>query len=139
MATESSAGLPIIAVCGATGNQGGSVVKALLATKKYRVRALTRKPDGEKTKSLRDIGCEVIKIDFDQSIEEMKSSFVGCQGAFLVTNFTEHLNIEKEIAQGLALAKVTKETVGMKHVIWSTLEDTQAFKEFSAKYNVEFF
>ncbi|KAI6651964.1 Nucleoside-diphosphate sugar epimerase [Oopsacas minuta] len=129
MASESSAGLPLIAVCGATGAQGGNVVRALIASKKFRVRALTRKVDGDKAKSLREMGCEVMKIDFDQSIEEMKPSFDGCHGAFLVTNFWEHMNAEKEYAQGEALAKATKEAVGMKHVIWSTLEDTRHYKD----------
>lgn len=51
------------------------------------MRALTHNPEGDKAKSLRDRGCEVMKVDFDQSLEEMKPSFDGCHGAFLVTNF----------------------------------------------------
>ena len=142
MASESTEGLPIIAVCGATGAQGGSVVKALLETKKYRVRALTRKTDGEKAKSLRDMGCEVMKVDFDESEMEITKSFEGCHGAFLVTNFWEHFSGEREYAQGVALAKATKETVGMKHVIWSTLEDTRNLKDdipYIGKYKVAHF
>ena len=142
MASESTEGLQIIAVCGATGAQGGSVVKALLESKKFRVRALTRKTDGEKAKSLRDMGCEVMKIDFDGSEVEIKKSFEGCYGAFLVTNFWEHFSAEREYAQGVALAKATKDTVGMKHVIWSTLEDTRILKDdipYMGKYKVAHF
>ena len=141
MASESSSDLPIVAVCGATGSQGGSVVTALLQSKKFKVRALTRKPDGEKAKSLRDRGCEVMKVDFDQSLEEMKQSFDGCHGAFLVTNFWEHFSAEKEYAQGVALADVTK-AAGVKHVVWSTLEDTRLFKDdipYVGKYKVAHF
>ena len=142
MASESSEGLPIIAVCGATGGQGGSVTKALLESKKFRVRALTRKPDGEKAQSLRDMGCEVMKIDFDQSEVEIQKSFDGCYGAFLVTNFWEHFSAEREYTQGVALAKATKEAVGVKHVIWSTLEDTRLFQDdipYIGKYKVAHF
>ena len=117
----------------------GFQFKALLESKKFRVRALTRKTDGEKARSLRDMGCEVMKIDFDESEVEIKKSFEGCCGAFLVTNFWEHFSAEREYAQGVALAKATKETVGMKHVIWSTLEDTRILKDdipYIGKYKV---
>ena len=141
MASESSSELPIIAVCGATGAQGGSVVTALLLSKKFKVRALTRNPEGDKAKTLRDRGCEVMKIDFDQSLEEMKPSFDGCLGAFLVTNFWETFSAEKEYAQGVALADATK-AAGVKHVVWSTLEDTRLFKDdipYVGKYKVAHF
>ena len=127
MAGISSGDLPLIAVCGATGAQGGSVVNALLDTKKFRVRALTRNPDGEKGKLLLGKGCEVVKLDFDEKAS-IPPAFIGCHGAFLVTNFWEHMDAKKEYAQATSLADGCK-SAGVKHVVWSTLEDTRLFQD----------
>ena len=51
---------PIVVVTGATGQQGGGVVDALLDDGKWTVRAITRSPDSEKAKALSQRGVEVI-------------------------------------------------------------------------------
>jgi len=112
-----------IAVCGATGMQGGNVVTALLAAKDYKVRAITRNTSSEKAKALQEKGVEVVEGDFDD-VEKMVAAFGGCHGAFLVTNFWEHCNPAKEIQQGKNLADACSQA-GVKHVVWSTLQDTR--------------
>jgi uncharacterized protein YbjT (DUF2867 family) len=115
----------IIAVTGATGAQGGGLVRAILADSKgeFAVRALTRKTGSDKAKELAKLGAEVVAADFDDAAS-LKSAFQGAHGAYLVTNFWEHFSAEKEVAQAGAMAKAAKEA-GLQHVIWSSLEDTR--------------
>jgi uncharacterized protein YbjT (DUF2867 family) len=115
----------IIAVTGATGAQGGGLVRAILNDPNggYAVRALTRNPDSDKAKALAQAGAVVVAADLDNEAG-LKKAFEGAYGAFVVTNFWEHFSAEKEIAQATNAAKAAK-AAGVKHVIWSTLEDTR--------------
>ena len=115
----------IIAVVGATGAQGGGLVRAILNDKsgEFSVRALTRNVNSDKAKALTDMGAEVVKADLDDN-ESLKKAFEGTYGVFGVTNFWEHLSPEKEMAQAASIAKATKEA-NVKHVIWSSLDDTR--------------
>ena len=124
---SSSTSKPIIAVIGATGAQGGGLVRAILAdtNSNYSVRAITRKADSEKAQALAAEGAEVFEADLD-NIESLKAAFAGCYGAFCVTNFWEHFLPEKELQQAANLAEAAK-AADVKHVIWSTLEDSRLF------------
>jgi uncharacterized protein YbjT (DUF2867 family) len=115
----------IIAVTGATGAQGGGLVRAILADKsgEFTARAITRKPTGDKAQALAKQGVEVVAADLDDTAS-LAQAFAGAYGAFCVTNFWEHFSAEKETAQGQSLAKAAKEA-GVKHAIWSTFEDTR--------------
>lgn len=113
----------ILAVTGATGAQGGGLVRAILARQEFAVRALTRKVDGDKARELAKLGAEVVAADLDDEAS-LKKAFTGAHGAYCVTNFWEHFSPEKELAQARALAKAAKEA-GVRHAIWSTLEDTR--------------
>jgi uncharacterized protein YbjT (DUF2867 family) len=115
----------IIAVTGATGAQGGGLARAILAhcDSAFRVRAITRKPDGEKAQALARLGAEVVSADADDPAS-LERAFAGAYGAFCVTNFWEHFSAEREAAQAAALARATR-NAGVQHVIWSTLEDTR--------------
>ncbi len=115
----------IIAVLGATGAQGGGLVKAILNDREseFTPRALTRDVNSEKAKALADLGAEVVAVDLD-NYESIKNAFDGVYGAYVVTFFWEHFSPEKEGAQVQLAAKAAKEQ-GLKHVIWSTLEDTR--------------
>jgi uncharacterized protein YbjT (DUF2867 family) len=114
-----------IAVVGATGTQGGSLVRAILGDKSagFTVRALTRDPESDKAKELKELGAEVVKADLDSG-PSLRMALDGCYGAFCVTFFTEHFNPEKEMLQAAALAQAAKQA-GLKHAIWSTCEDTR--------------
>jgi uncharacterized protein YbjT (DUF2867 family) len=115
----------IIAVVGATGAQGGGVVRAILADKsgEFAARAITRRPQGEKALELAKLGVEVVPADLDDPASLAKA-FAGAHGAFCVTSFWEHTSAQKELEQAKALAQGTKKA-GVAHAIWSTLEDTR--------------
>ena len=114
-----------IAVVGATGAQGGGLVRAILAdrTGQFRARALTRDPSSEKARALAAAGAEVVAADVDDS-GSLRRAFEGAYGAFCVTFFWDHLSPEKEYAEAGHMADAAKAT-GVQHVIWSTLDDTR--------------
>lgn len=115
----------IIAVLGATGAQGGGLVRAIIADKsrEFSVRALTRDVNSDKAKALAKLGAEVVKADID-NLDSLKSAFAGVYGVYAVTFFWEHFSPEKETAEAKQIAKAAKEA-NVKHIIWSTFEDTR--------------
>ena len=115
----------IIAVVGSTGAQGGGLARAILADPNggFAVRAITRDPNKDKAKALAAAGAEVVRADLDD-VESLKKAFAGAHGVYGVTNFWEHFSGEKEKAQAKNIAEAAK-AAGVKHVIWSTLEDTR--------------
>ncbi|WP_300336156.1 NmrA/HSCARG family protein [Accumulibacter sp.] len=102
----------IIAVVGATGNQGGGVVRALQKSQQFHVRALTRNPSKH-----RELGDEVVEADLSRP-ETLKIAFEGAYGVFAVTNFWE--TGTDEWAQGMAAVDAAR-AAGVEHFIWSTL------------------
>ena len=115
----------IIAVIGATGAQGGGLVRAILAdrTGGFSARAITRKANGEKAAELRKLGAEVVEADLDDEASLAKA-FAGAYGAYCVTNYWEHFTPAKEVSQARNMARAAK-SANLQHVIWSTLEDTR--------------
>ena len=115
----------ILAVVGATGAQGGGLVRAILSdpNQTFSVRAITRNAASEKAKSLAVLGAEVVEADLD-NVNSLEAAFSGVYGAFCVTNFWEHFSPEKELQQASNLATAAK-SENVEHVIWSTLEDTR--------------
>lgn len=122
----------IVAVVGATGSQGGGLVRALLADGEFAVRALTRNPASEKGSALTDAGAEVVAADLDIPAS-LDQAFAGAHGAFVVTNYWAPLSAEQEaersradmeLSQAQAAARAARRA-GVSHVIWSTLEDTR--------------
>jgi uncharacterized protein YbjT (DUF2867 family) len=115
----------VIAVVGATGAQGGGMARAILADPAggFACRAITRDPNKDAARALAAKGAEVVRADLDD-VESLKKAFSGAYGAFCVTNFWEHFSAEKEKAQAGHMATAAK-AAGLKHVIWSTLEDTR--------------
>jgi uncharacterized protein YbjT (DUF2867 family) len=101
------------------------VVRAILADPDgpFAARALTRHPDAEKARALAAAGAQVVRADLDDEAS-LERAFAGAYGAFCLTNFWEHFSPEKELAQAGNLARAAK-TAGLRHVIWSTLEDTR--------------
>src|ERR1700675_3919198 len=118
----------LIAVIGATGQQGGAVVRALQAQGQFRVRALTRHPG--KHRGLAD---EVVEADLDRP-ETLKPAFKGPHGVFLVPIFWEPRT--DELKQATAAVRAAKEA-GVKHFIWSTLPDVEAIS--GGKFDVPHF
>ena len=114
-----------IVVFGATGAQGGGLVHAILndTNSEFAVRAVTRNPDSDKAKQLASLGADVVGGDIDDK-ESIISVLKGAYGAFFVTFFWDHFSPKKEFEQAKAMAEAAKES-DLKHVIWSTLEDTR--------------
>jgi uncharacterized protein YbjT (DUF2867 family) len=121
----------IIAVVGATGAQGGGLVRAILADRggPFAARALTRHADSDKGRALAAAGAEVVSADLDDQAS-LERAFAGAYGVFALTNFWEHFSPEKEVAQAGNMARAAK-AAGVKHVIWSTLEDTRRWVPLS--------
>jgi uncharacterized protein YbjT (DUF2867 family) len=117
----------IIAVIGATGTQGGGLARAILDDPNggFGVRAITRDVNKDKAQALKARGAEVVSADLDD-VESLKKAFAGAYGVYAVTNFWEHFSAEKEKAQAKNIADAAR-AAGVKHVIWSTLEDTRKF------------
>jgi hypothetical protein len=117
-----------IAVIGATGQQGGGVVRALQASGQFKVRALSRNPDKH-----RDLADEVVLADLNRP-ETLKSAFEGVNGVFLVTNPQEQGADElKQATEAIHAAK----NAGVEHLVWSTLPNVEAIS--SGKFNVPHF
>jgi uncharacterized protein YbjT (DUF2867 family) len=121
----------IIAVVGATGAQGGGLVRAILSDPRggFSARALTRDVNSEKAKALAKLGAEVVAADVDD-VESLKRAFEGAYGAYCVTFFWAHFSPEKELAEATNMAQAAKQA-GIEHVIWSTLEDTRQWVPLS--------
>ncbi|MBK6864122.1 MAG: NmrA family NAD(P)-binding protein [Ideonella sp.] len=117
----------LIAVVGATGAQGGGLVRAILADAGggFKARALTRKVDSDNARALAAAGAEVVAADLDDEASLVRA-LDGAHGAYFVTNFWEHFSPDKEQAQAAALARAAK-AAGIAHAVWSTLEDSRNF------------
>jgi uncharacterized protein YbjT (DUF2867 family) len=115
----------IIAVVGATGAQGGGLVRAILSDKggPFAARAIARDVNSDKAKKLAKLGAEVVAGDVDD-VESLKKAFKGAYGAYCVTFFWAHFSPEKEKANARAMAEAAK-FAGIQHAIWSTFEDTR--------------
>ncbi len=117
----------IIAVLGSTGAQGGGLCRSILADAAggFACRAVTRDTTKDKAKALASAGAQVVKADLDD-VESLKKAFAGAHGVYAVTNFWEHFSGDKEKTQAKNIADAAK-AAGVKHVIWSTLEDIRKF------------
>jgi len=115
----------IIAVVGATGAQGGGLVRAILEDKNgpFAARVITRDVSSEKAKAFAEDGAEVVKGDVDD-VKSLTKAFEDAHGAFCVTFYWAHMKPEKELSQARNLAQAAKDSK-VEHVIWSTLEDTR--------------
>jgi uncharacterized protein YbjT (DUF2867 family) len=104
-------------VIGATGQQGGAVVRALQASGQFKVRALSRNPGKH-----RELGDEVVEADLNRP-ETLKAAFEGAHGVFLVTNPREQGADERKQATSAVCAA---KDAGVEHLIWCTLPDVEA-------------
>jgi uncharacterized protein YbjT (DUF2867 family) len=113
----------VVAVLGGTGLQGGGVVDALMDTGKFAVRVASRNPASDAARALAARGVEVVKADLlDPST--LRSALEGAHGAFVVTNFWDPAQMPRETEIGTAAVQAAR-AVGVKHLIWSTLPDSE--------------
>ena len=115
----------IIAVVGATGQQGGGIAHAILDDQDggFAVRALTRNPGSAAAKALAARGAEVVAADVDDE-DSLRKALDGAYGAHFVTAFWEYNDTVREQAQARNMANAAK-AAGLEHVVWSTLPDTR--------------
>jgi uncharacterized protein YbjT (DUF2867 family) len=115
----------VIAIVGATGAQGGGLARAIAddPDKRFVVRVLTRNPVSQSAHALARRGAEIVHANLDEP-DTVHRAFAGASGAFCVTNYWEHFSPEREVVQARTMAEAAK-AAGLRHVIWSTLEDTR--------------
>ncbi|KAF4334213.1 nitrogen metabolic regulation nmr [Fusarium beomiforme] len=125
----------LVSIIGATGIQGGSVIKALLNDESYTVRAITRDKTSAAAKSLLEKGVEVVEANLND-IHSLETAFSGSFAIFAATNFFQNFPslsaeaaIEEEVAQGINLAKAAIATPTLEHFIWSTLPNASRVSE----------
>jgi uncharacterized protein YbjT (DUF2867 family) len=137
----------VIAVMGATGAQGGGVVRAICADPEggFAARAITRDASSDNAKALADLGAEVVEADLEDPTT-IEAAFTGAHGAFCVTFFWVDFSPATEMRHARTMAAAAK-AADVEHVVWSTLEDTRRFLPLSddrmptlqEKYNVPHF
>ncbi|MDC3961948.1 NmrA/HSCARG family protein [Polyangium jinanense] len=121
----------VIAVVGATGAQGGGLVRAIAAhpSGAFRARAITRNVNSTAAKELRALGAEIAFADLDDEAS-LRRAFEGAYGAYCVTFFWSHFSPERETKQARAMARAARAT-RVEHVIWSTIEDSRKWVPLS--------
>ncbi len=127
-------GTKLIAVVGATGAQGGGLVRAILndPDREFQVRALTRNAQSAQARELQAAGADVVEADLDNG-PSMRAAFEDADGAFVVTDYWAQRSPADEAARTRAAmelahadtAALAAKQAGVGHVIWSTLEDTR--------------
>jgi len=113
----------VVVVFGATGVQGGSVVKAILGDPKMKadwvVRGVTRDVSKPSAKALEAQGAETVGADLNDAAT-LKNAVKGAYAVFAVTNYWESKSADVEMKQGKAMADAAKEA-GVQHFVWSSL------------------
>ncbi|KAF8157417.1 NAD(P)-binding protein [Mycena galopus ATCC 62051] len=117
----------LVAIVGITGKQGGSVARALLESDKpYRIRGLTRDAKRPAAATFAKLGAEIVAVSITVGNEPaVREAFAGADIVFAVTNFEEHLDKEREIAEGRLMVDAAL-TAGVSLFVWSALESFTA-------------
>ncbi len=126
----------VILVTGATGHQGGAVARELLA-RGHRVRAMTRKPDGDAAQELAGLGAELVKGNLDDA-ESLKRTIQGAWGVFAVQN-TWEAGVEGEEAQGKRIAEIARKN-GVQHYVYTSVASAHrktGIPHFDNKWRIE--
>jgi len=125
-----------ILVMGATGNQGGAVVRYLLP-RGHHIRTLTRNPDSPKAKRLKEQGVEVMKGDFFD-VDSLVNAAKGMDTVYAMTTPFE-AGVEEEVKQGIALVDAIKQA-GVGHLVFGSVasaDKSTNIPHFDSKYEVE--
>ncbi|KAJ5817045.1 hypothetical protein N7447_009278 [Penicillium robsamsonii] len=113
-----------VVVIGATGSQGGAVVKELLEhPDSYQLRALTRNTAKPAAQALAKLGVELCCVDLSSGRDALAAAFSGADAIYALTDFWQTQSADDEIAQGKAIADAAAQTTALKHLIWSALPD----------------
>jgi uncharacterized protein YbjT (DUF2867 family) len=126
----------VIAVCGATGRQGGAVARSLVGAG-WKVRALTRRPDSPQATALAELGAEVVRADMED-FDSLVGAFDGASGVFSVQNGLVS-GFDREVVQGRNVADAASRA-GLAHLVYGsagTGERGTGIASWEAKLDVE--
>jgi uncharacterized protein YbjT (DUF2867 family) len=126
----------VILVTGATGQQGGAVARELLA-RGCTIKAMTRKPQGERARALAGLGATVVEGDLEDSAS-LRRALDGAWGVFAVQN-TWEAGVEGEEQQGKRIAETAKQA-GVRHFVYSSVGSAHrrtGIPHFENKWRVE--
>jgi len=129
---------PVVAVVGATGQQGGAVVRSLLASGGWTVRAVVRDPGSDAARALADDGAELVRADLDEP-DTLRAAFEGAHGVYSVQSFTGPDGIDGEIRQGKAVADAAKDA-GVAHLVYASIDGAErasGVPHFESKFAIE--
>ncbi|KAJ7778426.1 NAD(P)-binding protein [Mycena metata] len=123
MTISSNPTAPLVVVVGSTGKQGGSVIQALAESdKEYRIRGLTRDVSKPQAQRIATQGVEMMNVNLTaDNADAARAAFKGANIAFIVTNFWEHLDKAREVAEGKMLVATAK-AADVELLVWSGLE-----------------
>jgi len=126
----------VVLITGATGQQGGALARALRG-KGFKLRGLTRKPEGDGAKKLQELGVEVVQGDLDD-VGSLNAALRGAWGVFGVQN-TWEAGVEREEEQGKRLARLAREA-GVSHFVYASVgsaDENTGIPHFDNKARVE--
>eukprot|EP01117_Protostelium_nocturnum_P013748 TRINITY_DN5164_c0_g1_i1.p1 TRINITY_DN5164_c0_g1~~TRINITY_DN5164_c0_g1_i1.p1 ORF type:complete len:209 (-),score=64.83 TRINITY_DN5164_c0_g1_i1:266-892(-) len=126
-----------VLVTGATGKQGGAVIKSLLEDDQFQLRALTRDPSSTSATALAKKGVEIVKGDFNDE-SSLASALKGAHAAFLVT-MPAPKDHEKEAKEGFRFVDAAK-AAKLDHLVFTSVEDAQSntgVPHFDSKFEIE--
>lgn len=129
-------GQDLILITGATGQQGGTIARELLAAG-HKVRAMTRNPGSDAARALAALGAEVVQGDLNDEAS-VRRALAGAWGAFGVQN-TWEAGVEQEEVQGKAFAKLAREA-GVQHFVYASVGSAHratGIPHFDNKWRVE--
>jgi uncharacterized protein YbjT (DUF2867 family) len=125
-----------ILVTGVTGHQGGAVARALQG-KGFRLRGLTRSPEGDQAAKLARLGVDAVQGDLDDEAT-LRRALAGAWGVFGVQN-TGEAGVEREEAQGKRLATLAREA-GVEHFVYTSVgsaDQRTGIPHFDNKWRIE--
>ncbi|KAK3642785.1 hypothetical protein LTR56_010609 [Elasticomyces elasticus] len=122
----------LVVVVGATGQQGGSVVRSLLQNENYTVRGLTRNLESESSRALIREGTSMVYADIN-NLDDLIQAFKSAYAIFGVTDFGAQIRehgpkaaAEAETQQGINIAQAAAATPSLEHLVWSTIPSAWA-------------
>ena len=125
-----------ILVTGATGQQGGALINAMKGSS-FKLRAMTRKPEGDKAVALKQAGIDVVDGDLDRE-DSLTKALAGVWGVYAVQN-TWEAGVEKEEMQGKRMATLAKRA-GVQHFVYASVASAHrgtGIPHFENKWRVE--
>ena len=134
--TESRRDGPIT-VIGATGQQGGAVIDALLK-QRIPIRAVTRNPNGDKARTLAERGAEVVYADLE-GVDSMRAAFDGAAAAFAMTTHDGLDGPKREVAHGRVIAAAAADAA-LPFLVYSSVggvERGSGVAHFESKHRIE--